>query len=135
MIYDSNINTSILENFVFKVFQFCAVSELLRNMTDRYTLEEVSKHTTKDDCWIIIEGKVLNVTKFLNEHPGGTKALLMFAGKDATPEFSQLHEPWILEKYGADLLIGSVGEELAAGLISGGAQLETSCIDAAKTQK
>merc|ERR1711972_1045554 len=52
------------------------------------TMAEVAKHTTKDDCWVVVSGQVLNVTKFLGEHPGGELAILTFAGKDATEEFN-----------------------------------------------
>lgn len=30
-----------------------------------YTMDEVAKHTTKDDCWVVISGQVLDVTNFL----------------------------------------------------------------------
>merc|ERR1712100_641945 len=42
------------------------------------TMAEVAKHTTKDDCWVVVSGQVLNVTKFLGEHPGGELAILTF---------------------------------------------------------
>merc|ERR1712217_6273 len=51
-----------------------------------YTMDEVKKHTTKGDCWVVVSGQVLDVTKFLGEHPGGELAILTFAGKDATEE-------------------------------------------------
>lgn len=39
-------------------------------------MEEVAKHTTEEDCWVVVNGEVLNVTKFLADHPGGVNAIL-----------------------------------------------------------
>merc|ERR1719171_2538670 len=74
-----------------------------------YTLEEVAKHTTKSDCWVVVNGEVLDVTKFLGEHPGGELAILTFAGKDATEEFNMIHPPDVIGKYAPDAVIGAVG--------------------------
>merc|ERR1719276_385621 len=74
-----------------------------------YTLDEVAKHTTKTDCWVVVDGKVLDVTSFLSEHPGGELAILTFAGKDATEEFNMIHPPDVIGKYAPDVTIGSVG--------------------------
>merc|ERR1719428_1467438 len=55
--------------------------------TPGITKEEVAKHNNKDSCWVILNNQVLDVTKFLKDHPGGELAILTFAGKDATEEF------------------------------------------------
>nr|GMD31521.1 cytochrome B5 [Ipomoea batatas] len=55
-----------------------------------HSFEEVSKHNTKDDCWIIISGKVYNVTPYLDDHPGGDDVLLTATGKDATNDFEDI---------------------------------------------
>merc|ERR1712187_773580 len=73
------------------------------------TMAEVAKHTTKDDCWVVVSGQVLNVTKFLGEHPGGELAILTFAGKDATEEFNMIHPPDVIGKYAPDAVIGVLG--------------------------
>ncbi|KAL9641510.1 hypothetical protein ABK040_013431 [Willaertia magna] len=52
-----------------------------------FTPEEVSKHNNDKDCWIIVNKRVYDVTKFLEEHAGGAGAILKYAGKDATKAF------------------------------------------------
>ncbi len=49
-----------------------------------YSMEEVQKHNKKDDLWIVVKGVVLDVTNWLDEHPGGPQALFSHMGKDAT---------------------------------------------------
>merc|ERR1712076_284787 len=73
------------------------------------SMEEVAKHTSKTDCWVVVAGQVLNVTKFLGEHPGGELAILTFAGKDATEEFNMIHPPDVIGKYAPDAVIGMLG--------------------------
>ena len=69
---------------------------------------EVAKHNKKNDCWVIVDGQVLDVTNFLPDHPGGEKAILLYAGRDATEEFNMLHDPKVIPRYAADSVIGSL---------------------------
>ncbi|KAL0737873.1 hypothetical protein Bca4012_014083 [Brassica carinata] len=55
-----------------------------------FTLAEVSQHTSAKDCWIVIDGKVYDVTKFLDDHPGGDEVILTSTGKDATDDFEDV---------------------------------------------
>merc|ERR1719464_2350695 len=88
-----------------------------------YTLEEVAKHTSKSDCWVVVNGEVLNVTNFLSEHPGGELAILTFAGKDATEEFNMIHPPDVIPKYAPDAVIGVLGAPGAGGADAGAVAL------------
>merc|ERR1719510_438907 len=79
-----------------------------------YSMAEVAKHTSKTDCWVVVDGQVLDVTNFLSEHPGGELAILTFAGKDATEEFNMIHPPDVIGKYAPDAVIGKVGTGVPA---------------------
>ena len=49
------------------------------NMTDMIetiiSVDEVKKHNKEEDCWIIIEDKVYNVSKFMEFHPAGKNVI------------------------------------------------------------
>ena len=78
-----------------------------------YSMEEVAKHNKKDDLWIVVKGVVLEVTNWLDEHPGGPQALFSHMGKDASEEFEMLHDDEVIPKYAANIVIGRVqGQEV-----------------------
>ena len=49
-------------------------------------LLEVARHSSEGSCWLVLHGKVYDVTKFVPFHPGGS-AILEGCGKDATRLF------------------------------------------------
>lgn len=75
-----------------------------------FTMEEVAKHTTKDDCWVVLDGSVYAISPFLDDHPGGAKAIMLYAGKDATEPFDMLHSRDVLTKYASEFLVGTVAQ-------------------------
>lgn len=52
------------------------------------TLEEVGKHSTISDCWMVVDGNVYDVTKFINSHPGGSGAIIPYCGRDGSQAFA-----------------------------------------------
>ncbi|KAF8986585.1 peroxisomal acyl-CoA-dehydrogenase [Cyathus striatus] len=65
-----------------------------------FTRDEVAKHNKDGDLWIIVDGKVYDVTRFKNLHPGGASVLLdeEIAGQDATEVFYGLHRHEVIAK-------------------------------------
>lgn len=80
-------------------------------MTTSYTRAQVA---TQGDgkqgrpAWVIVNGDVLDVTKFSRFHPGGVQALLEYAGRDCTKVFYSLHRHTVLETRLPKLKIGTV---------------------------
>ncbi|KAG8871386.1 hypothetical protein FRB97_008761 [Tulasnella sp. 331] len=85
--------------------------------TKTFSREEVAKHNSKGDLWVIIDAKVFDLSKFANLHPGGLNVLLdeEVAGQDATQVFYSLHRQEVLQKPGyVRLQIGVVEGEKSA---------------------
>ncbi|XP_004704638.1 cytochrome b5 type B [Echinops telfairi] len=55
-----------------------------------YRLEEVAKRNSSKEIWLVIHGRVYDVTRFLEEHPGGEEVLLEQAGIDASESFEDV---------------------------------------------
>lgn len=73
-----------------------------------FTMEEVAKHNTEDDLWVVVKGVVMDLTGWLDEHPGGPQAIKNFMGRDATEEFEMLHDDEVIPKYAPQQVIGRV---------------------------
>jgi cytochrome b5 len=54
-------------------------------------MQEVNRHCSEESCWIVLSGKVYDVTDYLEEHPGGVNKIMEWAGKDATKAFKDVN--------------------------------------------
>lgn len=79
--------------------------------TRTVSLSELNEHHTGKSTWIAIHDKVYDVTKFLEEHPGGEEVLLEQAGKYGTEAFEDVGHSTdareLMEKY----YVGDLAEE------------------------
>lgn len=73
-----------------------------------FTMEEVAKHNTMEDCWVVVNNDVLNVTEFLKRHPGGMKVILFWAGKDASERYNMFHKPDTINTFAPKIIIGNI---------------------------
>ena len=54
----------------------------------KISLDEVKLHHKDEDCWLIIKGKVYDVSSYMAKHPGGADLLKDNSnGKDATEDY------------------------------------------------
>lgn len=83
-----------------------------------YTLEDVLRHRKPDDCWIVRNGNVYNVSSFLHDHPGGDDIILEWAGKDVGEVMKNgehSHSDSAFDMM-AEFLVGRVGTD--AGVVA-----------------
>ncbi|RYC55914.1 hypothetical protein CHU98_g10289, partial [Xylaria longipes] len=111
-------------------------------MEDKLSAQEIASHRSTSSCWIVVNGKVYDVTTYLNEHPGGAAILLKQGGTvrkfcnsfivlemtarrltkanakrgDATNEFRKVHSPDILTYLPKDAFLGTIDAAARAAL-------------------
>jgi 4-hydroxysphinganine ceramide fatty acyl 2-hydroxylase len=59
-----------------------------------YSRQEVAKHNTAQDAWVVYKSKVLDVTTFLESHPGGKEVLTPLLGQDVSEAFSSVEHSY-----------------------------------------
>lgn len=62
-----------------------------------YFWDEVIKHDKPEDCWIVVHGKVYDVTEWVPKHPGG-KVIYDGAGGDCTGVWESYHPLSVLDR-------------------------------------
>lgn len=73
-----------------------------------YTLEEIQKHKDSKSTWVILHHKVYDLTKFLEEHPGGEEVLREQAGGDATENFEDVGHSTDARELSKTFIIGEL---------------------------
>lgn len=73
-----------------------------------YRLSEVEERNSFKSTWILIHNKVYDVTKFLEEHPGGEEVLREQAGGDATESFEDVGHSTDAREMASSMLIGEL---------------------------
>lgn len=55
------------------------------------SIEELENANSVEKPWVAVRGKVYDLTKFVEKHPGGRDFLLLSVGRDATSLYESLH--------------------------------------------
>ncbi|KAI0905978.1 FMN-dependent dehydrogenase-domain-containing protein [Ustulina deusta] len=90
--------------------------ELKENADTELSAQEIASHRSTSSCWIVVEGKVYDVTSYLDKHPGGAAVLLKQGGTDATAEFRKIHSPDVLQYLPKDACLGAMDAAARAAL-------------------
>jgi hypothetical protein len=83
----------------------------------KVSVAELDKHAKPDDCWVVVNGKVYDLTTFAPNHPGGPDSIAPYhqhqvanpanvsqsviyewAGKDGSKTYNEYHSANLIEK-------------------------------------
>lgn len=85
------------------------------------TIEEIAKHNLVGDCWMIIDGKVYDLTNYLMAHPSGAGTMTPYCGKDGSQGFATKDRGRPHSQNAANLLnsfyLGDVGGTVSRQII------------------
>ena len=56
-----------------------------------FSLTDIATHSGRASCYSAIEGKVYDLTAWIDQHPGGAQNILSICGKDGTAAFVAQH--------------------------------------------
>ncbi|EFW98769.1 mitochondrial fmn-dependent dehydrogenase [Grosmannia clavigera kw1407] len=59
-------------------------------------IDEIARHASADDLWVVVDGAVYDLTEFAPRHPGGTAVLQQYAGRDASRPYGAVHAPSLI---------------------------------------
>ncbi|CAG8034666.1 unnamed protein product [Penicillium nalgiovense] len=73
-----------------------------------FSVEDVASHKDRTDLWVIIHGKVYDLTKYVRDHPGGADVLYDVAGLDATEAYDEVGHSEDADEIMNTFMIGTV---------------------------
>ena len=79
-----------------------------------FTIDDLKANGTRKSMYLLLHKKVYDVTKFMDEHPGGDEVLVAEAGQDATDAFEDVGHSDDARELLADYLIGEFDETNAS---------------------
>jgi cytochrome b involved in lipid metabolism len=98
-----------------KGFGLAGWNKLLRTSNDLAQLQgksasqklrwsEIKRHNSVYDGWVVLRGKVFNISPYLAYHPGGESILRNVLGKDITALYDKYHR-WVNEEGYVSVLV------------------------------
>lgn len=81
-------------------------------------LSEFDEHNKPNDNWIVIDGRIYDVSTFGEQHPGGPTVLEDVCGRDATADFNNTGHSEAAKMMLSDYLVGVLSAEDLATLKS-----------------
>ena len=63
----------------------------------KISVSEIKQHSKEEDCWIVVNDQVWDITQFAPEHPGGPSIIYKHAGRDASQAYNNIHAPSIIK--------------------------------------
>lgn len=103
--------------------------------TEGKTLADVAEHDRPEAIWVAVSGRIYDITRFREHHPGGERILDAYAGMDATHGFSRAHagrpeaEQMLARFYLADLIEPPLSSEKRAVSLPGRGEVFQSELD------
>ncbi|KAJ7432317.1 cytochrome b5-like heme/steroid binding domain-containing protein [Mycena galericulata] len=99
------------------------------------TLAELRANNTKDKLYVLLHEKVYDVTKFLDEHPGGDEVILAEASQDATEAFEDVGHSDEARELLPGFYVGEFEKNSELKLKSGAAAAQASRVSAAAVEQ
>lgn len=89
--YQNNKNSSTGETVVVPSQEL--VNNVIKNTNPSngsllLDMTEISKHNKSTDCWLLISGKIYDITGYFGSHPAGNDIMAQTCGTDATAAYA-----------------------------------------------